>query len=104
MYKVMELANSCLPTRRSRRFCAFNLVAVPYLLQQLNDICSPRLLGFSENGYQLLAPSSESTVAVWDLTFDLGAGFGVSGVADDPSAKLLGISGTEGLRVFAHKT
>jgi pre-mRNA-processing factor 19 len=68
-------------------------------------------LGFSENGYQLLAPSSESTVAVWDLrnqkavhTFDLGAGFGVSGVGYDPSAKLLGISGTGGLRVFAHKT
>jgi pre-mRNA-processing factor 19 len=68
-------------------------------------------LGFSENGYQLLAPSSESTVAVWDLrnqkavhTFDLGAGFGVLGVGYDPNAKLLGISGTGGLRVFAHKT
>jgi hypothetical protein len=31
------------PTLRSRRFRAFDLVAVPYLLQQLNDICSPRL-------------------------------------------------------------
>jgi pre-mRNA-processing factor 19 len=68
-------------------------------------------LGFSENGYQLLAPASEATVAVWDLrnqkavhTLDLGAGFGVSAVGYDASAKMLAVSGAGGLRVFAHKT
>jgi pre-mRNA-processing factor 19 len=68
-------------------------------------------LGFSENGYQLLAPASEGTVAVWDLrnqkavhTLELGAGFGVSAVAYDASAKMLGVAGAGGLRLFAHKT
>jgi pre-mRNA-processing factor 19 len=68
-------------------------------------------LGFSENGYQLLAPASESSVAIWDLrsqkavhTIDLGAGFGVTSVGYDLSAKMLAIGGAGGLRVFAHKT
>lgn len=68
-------------------------------------------LSFSENGYHLLAPSSLSSVGVWDLrkpklthTIKLGEGFKTHKVLYDYSAQLLGIAGSEGLRVFAHKT
>jgi pre-mRNA-processing factor 19 len=68
-------------------------------------------LSFSENGYHLLAPHSLSSVAVWDLrkrktvqTIELGDGFKVNKVLYDPSAQFLGVAGTEGVRVFAHKT
>jgi pre-mRNA-processing factor 19 len=68
-------------------------------------------LSFAENGYQLLAPSGTSTVAVWDLrnqktttTIDLGDDFTVSNVAYDHAVRLLGVAGSGGLRVFAHKS
>ncbi|CAL1696241.1 unnamed protein product [Somion occarium] len=68
-------------------------------------------LSFSENGYHLLAPDSLSSVGVWDLrkpkittSIKLGDGFKVNKVSYDSSAQLLGVAGTEGLRVFAHKT
>lgn len=72
---------------------------------------SVRSLSFSENGYQLLAPDSAHSVAVWDLrnqqaahSFALGDTFGVNAVQYDNTAKMLGVAGTEGLRVFAHKS
>jgi pre-mRNA-processing factor 19 len=68
-------------------------------------------LSFSENGYHLLAPSSLSSVAVWDLrkrktvkNIELGESFKVSKVLYDASALFLGVCGSEGIRVFAHKT
>jgi pre-mRNA-processing factor 19 len=68
-------------------------------------------LSFAENGYQLLAPGSNSTVAVWDLrnqktstTIDLGDDFQVSSVAYDQAVRILGVAGSGGLRLFAHKT
>ncbi|KAF7367280.1 hypothetical protein MSAN_00790000 [Mycena sanguinolenta] len=68
-------------------------------------------LSFSENGYHLLAPNSLSTVAVWDLrkrktahTIDLGEGFKVNKVLYDTSAQFLGVGGSQGVRVFAHKS
>ena len=66
---------------------------------------------FSENGYHLLAPDSTSTVAIWDLrkqsrvtTIDLGENFKINNVVYDVSAQFFGISGSEGGRVYAHKT
>jgi pre-mRNA-processing factor 19 len=68
-------------------------------------------LSFSENGYHLLAPSSQSSVAIWDLrkqkttqTISLGDSFRVNKVLYDNSAQLLGVAGNEGARIFAHKT
>jgi len=68
-------------------------------------------LNFSENGYHLLAPASLSTLGIWDLrkqrlghSIPLGDNFKVNKVAYDFSAQLLGVAGTEGLRVFAHKS
>jgi pre-mRNA-processing factor 19 len=68
-------------------------------------------LAFSENGYHLLAPNSLSSVAVWDLrkqkathSISLGDGFKVNKVLYDTSAQFLGVAGSEGARVFAHKT
>jgi pre-mRNA-processing factor 19 len=68
-------------------------------------------LSFSENGYNLLAPSSLSTVAIWDLrklkisnTIDLGDSFKVNAVSYDYSAQYLGVAGNEGIKLFAHKT
>ncbi|GBE78431.1 WD40 repeat-like protein [Sparassis latifolia] len=68
-------------------------------------------LSFSENGYHLLAPDSLSSLAVWDLrkpkimhSIALGEGFKVNKVAYDYSALLLGVAGSEGARVYAHKT
>lgn len=68
-------------------------------------------LSFSENGYHLLAPDSSSSVAIWDLrkmktahTIPLGEGFKVNKVLYDYSAQYLGVAGSEGIRVFAHKT
>ncbi|KAI0963128.1 hypothetical protein AcW1_000297 [Taiwanofungus camphoratus] len=68
-------------------------------------------LSFSENGYHLLAPDSLSSVAVWDLrkpkiatSISLGEGFKVNKVSYDVSAQLLGVAGSEGVRVYAHKT
>lgn len=68
-------------------------------------------LSFSENGYHLLAPSSLSSVAVWDLrkqkatqTISLGDDFKISNVLYDPSAQFLGVSGNRGVKIFAHKT
>ncbi|KAG1864644.1 nuclear matrix protein NMP200 [Suillus subalutaceus] len=57
-------------------------------------------ISFSENGYHLLAPDSPSSVAIWDLrkmktahTISLGEG-----------AQYLGVAGSEGIHVFAHKS
>ena len=68
-------------------------------------------LSFSENGYHLLAPSSLSTMAVWDLrkqkighSIALGEGFSVNKVLYDFSSNLLGVAGSEGARIYAHKT
>ena len=68
-------------------------------------------LSFSENGYHLLAPDSLSSVAIWDLrkpklahSIQLGEGFKTHKVLYDYSAQLLGVAGSEGVRVFAHKT
>jgi pre-mRNA-processing factor 19 len=68
-------------------------------------------LSFSENGYHLLAPNSLSTVAIWDLrkrktahTIDLGENFKVNKVLYDTSAQFLGVGGSQGARVFAHKS
>ncbi|EMD41571.1 hypothetical protein CERSUDRAFT_79179 [Gelatoporia subvermispora B] len=70
-----------------------------------------KTVSFSENGYHLLAPDSLSSVAVWDLrkpkiatSIALGENFKVNKVLYDVSAQLLGVAGSEGVRVFAHKT
>lgn len=68
-------------------------------------------LSFSENGYHLLAPNSTSSVAVWDLrkpkiahSIPLGDSFKINKVLYDYSAQLLGITGNEGARIYAHKS
>ncbi|TDL28760.1 nuclear matrix protein NMP200 [Rickenella mellea] len=68
-------------------------------------------LSFSENGYHLLAPDSTSSVAIWDLrkqvrarTIDLGENFKVNKVVYDYGAQFFGVAGSEGGRVFAHKS
>jgi len=68
-------------------------------------------LSFSENGYHLLAPSSQTTATVWDLrkekaarTLDLGDDFKITRVAYDPSAQYLAVAGSQGARIFAQKT
>ncbi|KAH9949431.1 nuclear matrix protein NMP200 [Amylocystis lapponica] len=68
-------------------------------------------LSFSENGYHLLAPDALSSLAVWDLrkqkishSIPLGEGFRVHKVLYDVSAQLLGVAGSEGARVYAHKS
>lgn len=65
---------------------------------------------FSENGYHLMAPSGAFTVAIWDLrklkttkTIDLGD-FTINKLAYDPSAQYLGVAGSGGARIFAHKS
>ncbi|KAF9817515.1 hypothetical protein IEO21_03366 [Rhodonia placenta] len=70
-----------------------------------------KTLSFSENGYHMLAPDSLSSVAVWDLrkpkiahSIALGDNFKVNKVSYDYSAQLLGVAGSEGVRIFAHKT
>lgn len=68
-------------------------------------------LSFSENGYHLLAPDSPSSVAIWDLrkmttvqSIPLGDTFKINKVVYDYSANYFGVAGSEGARVFAHKT
>lgn len=68
-------------------------------------------LSFSENGYHLLAPDSLSSMAIWDLrkqkvsqSISLGDQFKVNKVVYDYSAQLLGVAGSEGARVYAHKS
>ena len=68
-------------------------------------------LSFSENGYHLLGPNSLSSVAIWDLrkqktahTITLGDDYKINKVTYDASAQFLGIAGSLGGRVFAHKT
>jgi len=68
-------------------------------------------LSFSENGYHLLAPSANSSVAVWDLrkqkvthSISLGDNFKISNILYDTSAQYLGVAGNKGLKIFAHKT
>ncbi|KAF7320174.1 hypothetical protein MKEN_00801900 [Mycena kentingensis (nom. inval.)] len=72
---------------------------------------SVNTLSFSENGYHLIAPNSLSTVAVWDLrkrkaahTIDLGESFKINKVVYDWSAQYFGVAGSQGARLFAHKT
>lgn len=68
-------------------------------------------LSFSENGYHLIAPSSASTVAIWDLrkqreahTIALEDGFKLNKLVYDPSAQVFGVAGSGGATVYAHKT
>ncbi|EJD52948.1 nuclear matrix protein NMP200 [Auricularia subglabra TFB-10046 SS5] len=65
---------------------------------------------FSENGYHLAAPSSASSVAIWDLrklkptkTVSLGD-FSINRVLYDYSGQYLAVAGSGGARVFAHKS
>jgi pre-mRNA-processing factor 19 len=66
---------------------------------------------FSENGYQLIAPNSLSSVAIWDLrkqesvrTISLGDNFKINKVVYDVSAQYIGVAGSEGAAVFARKS
>ena len=68
-------------------------------------------LAFSENGYHLLAPNSLSSLAIWDLrkqkstqTIALGDDFKINRVNYDISAQFLGVAGSQGARIFAHKS
>ncbi|KAM6498003.1 WD40-repeat-containing domain protein [Amanita muscaria] len=68
-------------------------------------------LSFSENGYHLLAPSSLSSAAIWDLrkqkitqTIPLGDDFKINKVVYDYSVQYFGIAGSQGGRIYAHKT
>lgn len=68
-------------------------------------------LSFSENGYHLLAPDSLSSVGIWDLrkstlahSIKLGDGFKTHKVLYDYSARMLSVAGSDGVRVFAHKS
>ncbi|KAF5337234.1 hypothetical protein D9611_003093 [Ephemerocybe angulata] len=68
-------------------------------------------LSFSENGYHLAAPGSQSTVSIWDLrklkaasSIKLGDDFKVNKVVYDYSAQFLGVAGSQGARVFANKS
>ncbi|KAJ2920366.1 hypothetical protein MD484_g156, partial [Candolleomyces efflorescens] len=68
-------------------------------------------LSFSENGYNLASPNSQSTVAIWDLrkektthVIDLGDDFKVNKVLYDYSAQFLSVAGSQGARVFANKS
>ncbi|KAF8585553.1 nuclear matrix protein NMP200 [Ramaria rubella] len=68
-------------------------------------------LSFSENGYHLMAPSSSNTVAIWDLrkqreahTISLDDGFKLNKLVYDPSAQFLGVAGSGGATIYAHKT
>ena len=68
-------------------------------------------LAFSENGYHLLAPNSLSSLAIWDLrkqkstqTILLGDDFKIHRVNYDISAQFLGVAGSQGARIFAHKS
>ncbi|KAH7883871.1 nuclear matrix protein NMP200 [Phlebopus sp. FC_14] len=72
---------------------------------------SVNTLSFSENGYHLLAPDSLSSVAIWDLrkmrttqSISLGDSFKVNKVAYDYSAQYFGVAGSEGIRLFVHKS
>jgi len=68
-------------------------------------------LSFSENGYHLVGPGSLSSLAIWDLrkqktahSIALGDDFKVNKVLYDTSAQFLGVAGSLGARVFAHKS
>ncbi|KAF8640523.1 hypothetical protein AX17_000185 [Amanita inopinata Kibby_2008] len=72
---------------------------------------SVHTLSFSENGYHLLAPDSLSSIAIWDLrkqktahSIALGDDFKINKVLYDVSAQFLGVAGSSGVRVFAHKS
>jgi pre-mRNA-processing factor 19 len=65
---------------------------------------------FSENGYNLAAPDSKSSVAIWDLrklstvhSIKLEESFNIHKIRYDYSAQYIGIAGT-GVRVFQQKT
>ncbi|EAU93221.1 nuclear matrix protein NMP200 [Coprinopsis cinerea okayama7 len=68
-------------------------------------------LSFSENGYNLVAPNSLSSIALWDLrkekitaSIDLGDDFKVNKVLCDASAQFIGVAGNQGARIFAQKS
>ncbi|GJJ08814.1 hypothetical protein Clacol_003033 [Clathrus columnatus] len=76
-----------------------------------NGVFTVNTLSFSENGYNLIAPSADDTVAVWDLrkqkdvhNISLGEGFKINKVVYDHSALFLGVAGSQGAAVFAHKS
>ncbi|CCO27884.1 pre-mRNA-processing factor 19 [Rhizoctonia solani AG-1 IB] len=68
-------------------------------------------LSFSENGYQLAAPSSPSSVAIWDLrklktsaSVPFADSFKINKLTYDSSAHYLAVAGSEGIKVLLHKT
>ncbi|KIY45481.1 WD40 repeat-like protein [Fistulina hepatica ATCC 64428] len=68
-------------------------------------------LSFSENGYHMMAPNALNSLAIWDLrkqksthTISLGDDFKVNQVLYDLSSNFLGVAGSTGTRIFAHKT
>jgi len=68
-------------------------------------------LSFSENGYQLAAPSSPSSVAIWDLrklktsaTVPFAESFKINKLHYDSSSHYLAVAGSEGIKVLLHKT
>lgn len=68
-------------------------------------------LSFSENGYQLAAPSSPSSVAIWDLrklktsaTVPFADSFKINKLQYDWSSHYLAVAGSEGIKVLLHKT
>ncbi|EUC65573.1 nuclear matrix protein [Rhizoctonia solani AG-3 Rhs1AP] len=68
-------------------------------------------LSFSENGYQLAAPSSPSSVAIWDLrklktsaSVPFAESFKINKLTYDTSAHYLAVAGSEGVKVLLHKT
>ncbi|KAE9409308.1 Prp19-domain-containing protein [Gymnopus androsaceus JB14] len=98
--------------RRRYKYTTFELAPLPHPSAPPDATpFSIHTLSFSENGYHLLAPSSQSTVAVWDLrkqkaatTIDLGDDFKVNKVIYDVSAQFLGIAGNLGGRVYMNKS
>ncbi|KAJ7596745.1 WD40-repeat-containing domain protein [Mycena floridula] len=83
----------------------------PAATLQASGVFAMHSLCFSENGYHLLAPNSSSTVAIWDLrkqktahAIDLGDDFKVNQVLYDSSSHYLGVAGSVGGRIFAHKS
>ncbi|KAK0208615.1 WD40-repeat-containing domain protein [Desarmillaria ectypa] len=68
-------------------------------------------LSFSENGYHLAAPNSSSSIGIWDLrkqkvtqSIVLEDDFKINKLQYDTSAQFLGVAGSAGGRIYAHKS
>ncbi|KAK0198714.1 WD40-repeat-containing domain protein [Armillaria mellea] len=68
-------------------------------------------LTFSENGYHLAAPNASSSVGIWDLrkqkvtqSIALEDDFKINKLQYDTSAQFLGVAGSAGGRIYAHKS